>query len=291
MRSTSPAANSKSRTAKLARACSDFDVAGIAATPCFSTSHRSATWAAIAVRGADFGQHRIVGNLSLDQRHAGRQRHAEPVHGLAQPVLPQVDVELDLVGDDAVVADDAARLLEVADSEVEHADVAHAAVFLLAHQRFQRRPHADQPEVRPVQQHQVHVVGAQPLEALGHRVAQFARLEAVQPHLGGQKRFGAVHAGRIQRPTDGVLVAVDLGGVDVPVADLQRLRHHAQRGVVVELERAEADRRHRQEGMVDQRCNAHGWRRLGVGDGTARWAGGSGCAAAGTTQAAPVRAL
>src|SRR4029450_13558035 len=67
--------------------------------------------------------------------------------------------------------------------------------------------------------------------------------EIVEPHLGGQKDLVARHARSAYALPYIGLVAVHRGRIDVPIADPQRLAHHAGGGVASELPGAEPDDR------------------------------------------------
>jgi hypothetical protein len=94
---------------------------------------------------------------------------------------------------------------------------------------------------RPVDQHQVEVVGAEVVEAAGDRVAGGLRGVGAVGELGGEVHLPARQAAGCHRLADAALVAVHLGGVDVPVARLQRRQRRRLRCVRRDLPRAEAE--------------------------------------------------
>ena len=78
---------------------------------------------------------------------------------------------------------------------------------------------------RPVQQQQVDVVGPEPPQRLLRRRRQRRRLVLAVPDLRRQPDVAAVHAARRDPGADLRLVLVRPRGVDVPVADLERVLH------------------------------------------------------------------
>ena len=170
---------------------------------------------------------------------------------------------------------DAARgdhLVEVGRAEVRHADrPGEPALLRLLH----ARPCPGRPALRPVHQVQVHLVDAelpQALLRLGDRVL------APGVELGGDEHLVAGHAAVPQGLADACLVAVGLGGVDVPVAELKRPAHRVlARRPVGHLPDAEPE--HRQLVPVGKLRELHGYpfRRHRTERGTPRlwsaWAG------------------
>ena len=67
----------------------------------------------------------------------------------------------------------------------------------------------------------------QAVEALGQRLQRRLEPLVAVPELGGDEDLVAVEPRRRERPPDALLVAVGRGGVDVPVAGLERHRDHA----------------------------------------------------------------
>src|SRR5580693_1670097 len=95
----------------------------------------------------------------------------------------------------------------------------------------------------PVDQEQVDVLGAESLERPFESLAGIVGLVRVVAQLAGDEDLTAVQA----RPRDGVaylaLVAVHLGGVDVPVPGLKRRAHRGRRVLRLNLEDTEAELR------------------------------------------------
>lgn len=91
-------------------------------------------------------------------------------------------------------------------------------------------------------QQEVDVVGSQLLEAAVDRGGNAVACEVVRHELGREKDVAAVDSAALERRTDPVLVRVSLGGVDVTVAERQRLLDAPLAVVAGELEGAEAER-------------------------------------------------
>src|SRR5260370_6989760 len=95
--------------------------------------------------------------------------------------------------------------------------------------------------LRPVNQIQIDVVCAKPLQAaleLGGRI----RARGIE--LGGDEHLVTPNPTLARRPPDTFLVAIDLGGVNVPVAELQRPAYGVDgRGPIGDLPHAEAEQR------------------------------------------------
>ena len=141
------------------------------------------------------------------------------------PLLAQERVVLDLVGEHGRELE---RLLQQAGGEVRHADLPHAPVVPEPVQRAERllQRHL---RVRPVQQQQVDVVDAEPLERLlGVALDQLRRGVRVR-HLRGQEDLVPRHAAVGDPAPDLALVLVRARGVDLAVSDLQRVPHAVRR--------------------------------------------------------------
>src|SRR6188474_1270868 len=129
---------------------------------------------------------------------------------------------------------------QILDAEVGDSDRAGAAFFVDA---LEGAPGFDEAVLRrnwPVDQVEVDVVEAEPPEALLERgqgrVVALARV----PQLGGDEDLLAGDPRRGYRRPDPALVAVRGGGVDVPVADCERLLDHPLGLLRWHLEDAEA---------------------------------------------------
>ena len=75
--------------------------------------------------------------------------------------------------------------------------------------------------VRPVHQHQVDVVDTQSLQARLVRLTNPIDAVPAPVELGSQKDLGAVYARVADGPSNRILVAIVLCGIDQPVASLQ----------------------------------------------------------------------
>ena len=76
-----------------------------------------------------------------------------------------------------------------------------------------------------MQQQQVEVVGAQRAQRLLRGGNEVVRLELAGEDLRGEEDLGAIHAARGDPRTHLLLVLVGARGVDLPVADLERVAH------------------------------------------------------------------
>ncbi|KAG0749133.1 hypothetical protein G6F24_015282 [Rhizopus arrhizus] len=92
---------------------------------------------------------------------------------------------------------------------------------------------------RPVDQRQVDAVGAQFFQAGAQAGQQRIVLELGDPHLGGQVQIVARHTRFGDGLADFGFIAIDLRGVDGAVADLQRVAHRVDHGLVLQAEGAE----------------------------------------------------
>ena len=72
---------------------------------------------------------------------------------------------------------------------------------------------------------------------------EIARGEMRRPHLGGDEHLVTLHAGGAQPLPDLALVAVHLRGVDVAIAEPQRLLDHAHAGLPAQVPGAETNQR------------------------------------------------
>ena len=115
-----------------------------------------------------------------------------------------------------------------AGGEVRHADVARPPVLADLVQRVQRllERHV---RVRPVQEQQVELVDAEPLQRLLRVALDLVGRRLVVRHLRGQEDLVARHAALGDPAPDLALVLVRARGVDLPVADLQRVADAVRR--------------------------------------------------------------
>ena len=122
---------------------------------------------------------------------------------------------------------------------------------------------------RPVDQEQVYVVEAERVQRVVERLTGVIRAVEAIVQLAGNEHVGAVKAGLADGLADLLLIAVHLGGIDVPVPRLQG-RSHGPGGVFrLDLKDTEAELwdllavvQH------DERYCAHG---ISSGDGWNRW--------------------
>ena len=94
-----------------------------------------------------------------------------------------------------------------------------------------------------MQQQQVDLGQAQPRQALLGRSLEIVGREMRGPDLGGEEYLVALHAGGAQALADLALVLVDLRGVDVAIAEPQRLLDDARAGASAQFPGAQPDRR------------------------------------------------
>ncbi len=92
-------------------------------------------------------------------------------------------------------------------------------------------------------QEQVDVVEAQRLQGAVERSPRIVGLVGGVAQLAGDEHLAAVQAGGPDALADALLVAVHLGGVDVPVAHVQSLADRLGRLGRVDLEHPEAELR------------------------------------------------
>src|SRR5690606_29870548 len=186
----------------------------------------------------DLGEHRVVEVRPLERAVALEDDVALAVRG------HQVGVEVGRAPRDLVDrrrhAGGGGQLVDLLDRVVADADRAGLAGLLggddvLPHVR------AGLLVRRPVHQPQVDVVEAQPRQRLVDDARRVVGL--VRRQLGGHEDLLARQAGVGDRAADGLLVAVGAGGVDVPVADLQRRAHRLVGLVVGGLPGAQAQQR------------------------------------------------
>ena len=95
----------------------------------------------------------------------------------------------------------------------------------------------------PVDEVEVDIVGAEPLEAFIEGLERGVIALAVVPQLRRQEDVAACDAGLAKAFADAFLVFIDCGRVDVAIADLQSLAHRGCRFRVRRLPDAEADLR------------------------------------------------
>src|SRR5690606_8406125 len=138
---------------------------------------------------------------------------------------------------------DGAGTVEPGRWEVADADVAHGALPLEVGQVLQRFLQRHRVR-RPMQQHQVDVVGAELLEALERALLGHAAREVRRAHLRHKEELRAGHAGVSDAGADFGLVVVPLGRVDVAVPDAQGVGDPLAASVALQAEGAEPERGH-----------------------------------------------
>ena len=106
-------------------------------------------------------------------------------------------------------------------------------------QRLRQR-HA---RIRPVQQQQVDLGDAQLVQALLGGAFEVMWRKVTGPDFCGDEHLVAGNAGGAQRSADLALVLVDLRGVDMAIAEPQRLLDQPRAGPPAQLPGAEPDRR------------------------------------------------
>jgi hypothetical protein len=94
-----------------------------------------------------------------------------------------------------------------------------------------------------VQQQEVDVVGAELAQRILRRALEPCRLEVVEPDLGREPDVGAVDSAGRDPLADLSLVLVRPRGVDVPVADLERIADALARVLAGDQPGAEAEPR------------------------------------------------
>ncbi len=138
------------------------------------------------------------------------------------------------------------RLVEQLRREVAHANMSRLSCFLHLHKRIQRTPqriHIAIEMRRPVDEQQVHVVGAQRAQALLGGALHISGCEVGVPHLRRQKDVLACHRGFGDAGADLGFVLIHLRSVDVAVAHREGMRHALAAGVAGNLVRTQSQRR------------------------------------------------
>ena len=127
------------------------------------------------------------------------------------------------------------------DLEVGHADAACPAVLgeFLEHVPGRDEVTVIQRRQRPMDQEQVDVIRAQRAQCGVERASRVVRPVIPVVELAGDEDLAAVQAGIADSLTDFLFIAVHLGGVDVPVPNLERRTHRRGRLIRFYLEYAE----------------------------------------------------
>jgi hypothetical protein len=92
-----------------------------------------------------------------------------------------------------------------------------------------------------VQQQQIDLRETQLCQALLGRSLKIVRRKVRGPNLGGHKHLVAIDAGSAQALADRAFILIDLRGVDMAIAESQRLLDQARAGPPAQLPGAEPD--------------------------------------------------
>ena len=177
-------------------------------------------------------------------------------HGL----ILKVGAEFHLVGGDLARTSDVDGLLHQRHREVGHPDLRRQPLLFGLHQRTQRVGERHCAVFgRPVDQRQVHLVGAQSGQAVFQAGNHLVSRRVVLPDLGGDEHLGARHAAGRHGPAHVGFIAVDLRGVDGAVAQGQRRRYRVDDDLVLEAKRAQTQGGNIGNGGGGGRC-IDGWR-------------------------------
>ncbi len=173
-----------------------------------------------------------------------------PATGGAHLRLIDERMPLDLV-DDQRFGREFHRVVDQGDGEVRHADVLRQPCSLHLTQRADgiRERNA---RVGPVDKEEIDLRQAQARQAFRGRALQLASSEMIRPDFGGDEDVAARNAGGTQPLPHLTFVFVDLGRVDMAVADAQRLFDHARAGASAQFPVAEPDRRNGRAVCVDE---------------------------------------
>ncbi len=209
---------------------------------------------------------RLLQHLAVAQRHVRGDVDALAAREIHHRPVLQVGVQFDLVRGDRLRAHGGHGLAHEWHREVRHADAPCKPAGLCIGERLQafgqRRGAAGR---GPVDQRQIDVVRAQLFQALLQAGNEPAGGEVVGPDLGGEVKVAPGHAAGGHRLAHLGLVAVDLRGVHMAVAEVEGIRHRIDGGLALEPERAQAERWHGGLGGEGSRC-LHG--------NSCRWMGG-----------------
>src|SRR5581483_8628123 len=183
---------------------------------------------------------RLVGlDLAFCDRAIGDHREASVGACCPDLALVQIRMVLDLVADQPLRAG-LHRLPDQRHREIGNADVACQPHLLGVGERAERLGQRHL-RIGPVQQQQIDMGLAQPHQALLGRALQVMRSEMIGPDLGGEEDVVALHAGCTHPVPDLALVLIDLRGVEMAIAEFQRLLHKARTGASAQLPGAKSD--------------------------------------------------
>ena len=196
---------------------------------------------AVALR--NLSQHGVLQQVTTVTQRAPRLGR-DAVLGVngAQCLLREIGVQLNLVDNrnHAGLLDNLAQLLL---GEVRNTNGTDLTLLLQLNQRTPGIQVQALLRLSPVNQVQVNVVGAQLLKGRLERLKSALVALVGVPQLGGEEDVFASHAGVSDSAAYARLVAVNSGGVDVAVADLQGGAHNLLRDLVLNLPHAVAQLR------------------------------------------------
>ena len=231
--------SSKSKISIFSESRSSLEVRGIAATPCCTSQRRQTCAARLAVAVADPLQRAVVLDAAPGDRAIGHQRHAVARAGLPHLGLVEIGMVFDLVAHQRLRTR-RHRLLDQGHGEIGHADMAREPCLLDPRQRAERLRQRHL-RIGPVQQQQVDLGQAQPCTRLSlGRPLEIMGREMRGPDLGGDEHLDRASRRGAQALADLAFVLVDLRGVDVAIAEPQRLARPAARRRVRAIPRCPA---------------------------------------------------
>jgi hypothetical protein len=187
----------------------------------------------------DLRQGGVLQQLALPQRTP--RFGGDVVAGVELPQLRllKTRVQLDLVQDRGL-AGLVHDLLKMRDRKVRDPDRPGASLLLDPQKRLPAFPVQPAMRRRPVDQVQVHIIEAEPTEAVIERPQGIVEALILVPELRGDKKLLAGQTGSRDGVAQPFLVLVDLRAVDRAVADLKSLRDRRLRALVGHLPESEA---------------------------------------------------
>src|SRR5208282_820540 len=180
---------------------------------------------ALAMRGADAGQHPVVAGAAARDRAVGDDGHAVPPAGGNHFRLVEEGMALDLIADNWF-GGSLQGFLDLRHGEVGYADMTRETLALDAGERaegFRQR----NLRARPMQQQEIDLAEAEPRQTSARGAFKLAGREVRRPDLRGHEDRVAPDVGCTQALAHRLLVVVHLGGVEVTVTEAQRLLDHA----------------------------------------------------------------
>ena len=208
------------------------------------------------MRLRDAREQRVPTHAAARHGTIGHGRHPVPAAGRDHLRLIDERMHLDLIADQRLVRK-LHGLFDQRDGEVRYADVAGKSRALDLAEGAERVAQRDL-RVGPMQQKQVDVREPQSLQTCLRRALEIAGGKVRRPYLRGDKDVLARDACGAQPLPHLAFVIVKLGGVDVPVAELQRLLDDARTGAPAQFPGAESDHRDaRAVRFDDVGCDGH----------------------------------